>query len=246
MSGISAPSSKAVWTAGAALSTAAPSHVLRTLEPYALPTLAWPGADTRATPIGAPGRRGPLPVLAGAGVTLRPLRRSDAASLLARLSTEEVARFISPPPTTLEGFERFIDATGRQCAAGLSTCFGIVPKGIQNAVGLIQVRRRDAAFITAEWGFAIGSPFWGTGLFMDAATRVIDFAFGTVGVHRLEARAAAANGRGNGALRKLGAVQEAVLRESLSKDGQHMDQILWSILADDWCRAESRHGRRVR
>ena len=37
---------------------------------------------------------------------------------------------------------------------------------------------------------------------------MLDFAFETVGVHRLEARSAVANGRGNGALRKMGAVQE--------------------------------------
>ena len=49
-----------------------------------------------------------LPVLTGTLVTLRELRLSDAPSLLAMLSTEEVSRFISPPPTTVEGFERFI------------------------------------------------------------------------------------------------------------------------------------------
>jgi len=49
-----------------------------------------------------------LPVLTGSMVTLRELRLSDAPSLLAMLATEEVARFISPPPTTVEGFERFI------------------------------------------------------------------------------------------------------------------------------------------
>ena len=58
-----------------------------------------------------------LPVLTGSMVTLRPLRLSDAASLLAMLSTEEVSRFISPPPTTVEGFERFIAWTHRECAA---------------------------------------------------------------------------------------------------------------------------------
>jgi RimJ/RimL family protein N-acetyltransferase len=50
----------------------------------------------------------------------------------------------------------------------------------------------------------------------------------------MEARAAVQNGRGNGAMRKLGAVQEGVLRRSLYCRGQYFDQLLWSILADDW------------
>jgi len=55
-------------------------------------------------------------------------------------------------------------------------------------------------------------------------------------VHRLEARAAVMNGRANGALQKIGAVQEGVLRRSFLKDGQYYDQILWSILREDWRR----------
>jgi RimJ/RimL family protein N-acetyltransferase len=64
-----------------------------------------------------------LPVLAGTGFTMRELRLEDAASLLAMLTTEEVSRFISPPPTTVEGFERFIMWTQRERQAGNYACF---------------------------------------------------------------------------------------------------------------------------
>ena len=53
-------------------------------------------------------------------------------------------------------------------------------------------------------------------------------------MHRLEARAALKNGRGNGALQKLGAVQEAVLRKSFLRNGQYFDQALYTILDSDW------------
>jgi len=175
-----------------------------------------------------------LPVLTGKNVTLRELRVSDAPSLFAMLTTEEVSRFISPPPTTVEGFERFIMWANRERAAGNYACFAIVPHGMDTAVGLFQVRQLEPGWGTAEWGFAIGSAFWGKGLFTEGAELVLDFVFETIGVHRLEARAALQNGRGNGALRKLGAVQEGVLRRSFLRNGQYMDQALWSILAEDW------------
>lgn len=176
-----------------------------------------------------------LPVMTGHGaVTLRELRLSDAWSLLTLLTTEDVTRFISPPPTTLDGFERFILWTQRERAAGNYACFGVVPDDSDVAVGIIQIRRLEPDFATSEWGFAIGSSFWGTGLFVAAARRVADFAFETLGVHRLEARAAVLNGRGNGALQKLGASRECVLRQSFLRDGEYLDQVLWSIVADDW------------
>jgi RimJ/RimL family protein N-acetyltransferase len=180
-----------------------------------------------------------LPVLTGSMVTLRELRLSDAPSLLTMLSTQEVARFISPPPTTVEGFERFIAWTHRERAAGNYACFAVVPHGMDTAIGIFQVRQLEPGFGTAEWGFAIGSAFWGTGVFMDGARMVIDFAFETIHTHRLEARAAIQNGRGNGALRKIGAMQEGILRKSFLRDGEYLDQALWTILRGEWMEAKT-------
>ena len=178
--------------------------------------------------------RDALPVLAGSNFTLRELRREDAPSLVTMLTTEEVSRFISPPPTTVEGFEKFIEWAHRERSAGSYVCFAVVPTGCETAVGLFQLRSIEQGFVNAEWGFALGSQFWGTGIFIEAARLVVDFGVDVVGIERLEARAAVANGRGNGALRKLGAVQEGLLRRSFLRNGVYHDQVLWGILAEDW------------
>lgn len=191
------------------------------------------GGTTAHTTTSSDWRRA-LPVLAAGQVVLRELRPSDAASLLAMLTTAEVSRFISPPPTTVEGFERFIAWTFRERAAGTYACFAVTLKGFDTAIGIFQVRALTSNFQTAEWGFAIGSPFWGTGVFTEGADLVIAFAFETIGVHRLEARAAVRNGRGNAALRKIGAVQEGVLRKSFLRNGEYLDQVLYAIVEDDY------------
>jgi ribosomal-protein-alanine N-acetyltransferase len=179
-----------------------------------------------------------LPVIAGAGITLRELRMADAPALLALLAEAEVARFISPPPTTVEGFERFIAWAQQERSAGRYICFAVVPEGTDTAVGIFQIRHLDVPDGTAEWGFAMDRPMWGTGLFAAAARLTIDFAFDALGVHRLEARAAVGNGRGNGALAKIGAVREGVLRSSFLRQGQYHDQALWSIVREDWRRQQ--------
>ncbi|MEZ5419452.1 MAG: GNAT family N-acetyltransferase [Vicinamibacterales bacterium] len=196
----------------------------------ALPAVEFPAASATTS---TDWRRA-LPVLSAGPVTLRGLREGDAESLFQLLTTEEVARFISPPPTSVEGFRRFIAWAHREQAAGKYVCFAVVPRGSDTAVGIFQVRQLDASFDTAEWGFVVGAPYWGTGLFAAGAALVVEFAFEQLGVHRLEARAAVQNGRGNGALAKIGAVREAVLRRSFERHGQHHDQHLWAILADDW------------
>ena len=212
-------------------------------QPHLEPTLPPVSLQTPST-ITSDWRTG-LPCLTGNLVNLREMRASDAPALFAALSSEQVSKFISPPPATVEGFGRFINWAIRQRQSGQYVCFAVVPHGTDTAVGIFQVRSLEPAFGTAEWGFALAPECWGTGIFVDGAKLVVDFAFEGLGVHRLEARAAIKNGRGNGALRKLGAVQEGVLRRSFLRNGEYLDQALWTILQDEWLQAKTVWGSRV-
>ena len=87
--------------------------------------------------------------------------------------------------------------------------------------------------------FAIAPEFWGSGLFSKGAAAVLGFAFEVVGVRRLEARAAVQNMRGNNALRKIGAMQEGILRKSFLRGGKLIDQALWAIVDEDWYRSKA-------
>ena len=73
----------------------------------------------------------------------------------------------------------------------------------------------------------------------------MEFAFETIGVHRLEARVAVENGRGNGALAKMGVIREGTLRRSVLRHGKYIDQALWSIRREDWRQAKAVWGSKV-
>jgi ribosomal-protein-alanine N-acetyltransferase len=113
-------------------------------------------------------------------------------------------------------------------------CYAVTLKDSDTAIGMFQIRELEPKFQTAEWGFALGSPFWGTGVFTESAQLILQFVFVTLGVYRLEARAAVRNGRGGRALQKMGAVQEGVLRRSFRSNGEYLDQVLYAIIQDDW------------
>ena len=178
--------------------------------------------------------RDALPILHDGTVTLRELRAGDAASLVDQLSRPGVWRFIEPCPSTAEGFRRFIRWTHAERRHGTLACYGIILGRPARAVGLIQVWRVERDFSTAEWGVALGEPFWGTGAFMRAAHLVLDVVFSQLRVYRLEARAVDANVRGNRALEKLGAKREGVLRGGFHDGVVIRDHVMWSILAPEW------------
>jgi RimJ/RimL family protein N-acetyltransferase len=147
------------------------------------------------------------------------------------LAPEEVSRFIARPPETVEAFEHFIRWSHRQRASGEHLCLGIVPEGREDAIGIFQLQVLSAD--TPEWGFAMGSPFWGSGLFVEGAEAMLDFTFRGLGIKELGARSAVENGRGNGALRKIGAVCAGVIPQGLVKDDHRYDEYYWTIRADE-------------
>ena len=130
--------------------------------------------------------------------------------------------------------QELIERAARERAAGLSFTYAIVLTAARAIVGLAQVRQLDPTFEAAEWEVTLAPSARGTGIFLEAARLIGSFTFGTIGTHRLEARVLLQNGRANGAMRKLGAVEEGVLRRSVRRGGTYLDQVLWSLLKEDW------------
>jgi RimJ/RimL family protein N-acetyltransferase len=184
-------------------------------------------------------RRG-LPELSDGTVVLRELRSHDAPSLLHHLNHSRVLQYIASCPSSVEGFRRFIRWTHAERRRGLHACYGIIPPGQTTPAGIIQIWPIERDFSTAEWGFALGESYWGTGLFTRSARLLLDAVFGPFGVFRLETRAVDANGRGNAVLRKLGATREGVLRGGFRDGDVVSDHVMWSMLAPDWLAIRSR------
>jgi RimJ/RimL family protein N-acetyltransferase len=172
-----------------------------------------------------------IPVLSGPTLQVREVEACDVETLFELLTDPRVTEYISSPPPSRHAFEGFIEWAHRQREAGSCVCFAVVPNGLQQAVGLVQLRALEPKFHIAEWGFALGAAFWSTGIFQEAAVLVAQFAFKTIGVQRLEARAVVDNGRGNRALEKLGAKGEAELRKAFNRT---YTQFLWAIVSDEW------------
>src|SRR5687768_7985834 len=119
-------------------------------------------------------------LLTGNLVTVREVTATDAPTLYEALTDPRVTAHISPPPPSLRAIEGFIAWAQRERALGNGVAFGIVPSGLQHAVGLIQVRAFEPTFFTAEWGFVLSASFWSTGVFQEAAKLVMRFAFDTL------------------------------------------------------------------
>jgi N-acetyltransferase len=175
-----------------------------------------------------------LPVLTGQTVTLREPAPADLAPLYAVLATAEVPQFGLDGDLSETSVSRFIDAAQEDRARGFAFSYVITIGTGRHVVGLIQVRALDPMFESGEWDAIVLPSVRGTTVFIESARLVGSFAFGSLGTHRLECRVLLQNGRANGALRKLGASQEGLLRRSVRRHDEYFDQVLWAVLRDDW------------
>ena len=181
-----------------------------------------------------PDWRQELPPLTAKLVTLREPSSSDLRPLMDLLLLADASRFGIDEPVSELAVQQMLDRIAHDRRTGVAFTYLITVPSTRAVVGLLQTRQIDLSWESAEWECTIAPSWRGTGVFLEAARLVGSFAFGTVGVHRLEARVLLQNGRANGALRKLGAVQEGILRESMRRGNDYLDQVLWSVLKEDW------------
>jgi ribosomal-protein-alanine N-acetyltransferase len=176
-----------------------------------------------------------LPVLMGRRLLLREPTRADGERLFACASDPEVTRFLAfDPPRSLDDTLDFISRVQAWRQQDRAYVFLVASLATDEPWGVIALRHVDLALGTAEVGTWLRRSEWGTGANEEAKALLLDYAFGPLGLHRVEARIAVGHARSRRAFEKLGAVAEGTLRESFRKDGVVADQVLYAILAPEW------------
>ena len=87
-----------------------------------------------------------------------------------------------------------------------------------------------------EWeiGWAIHPADWGKGFAVEAAHRLLEFAFTDLGAHRAVAFSHAQNTASFRVMQKLGMQQDGLLRETRFWRGTWSDEVVFSILEREW------------
>ncbi len=112
---------------------------------------------------------------------------------------------------------------------GLPNQWRIVPKDIEQVVGLIGYIRWDREAGVAEIGFGIVQVMWGRGYMTEACRAVIDYGFDEMGVVRVEARCQITNLASARVLEKIGMQREGVVRGRVHSKAPEEDFWLYAI-----------------
>lgn len=164
--------------------------------------------------------------------TLRAWRSEDVASLVRHADDRAVSinlRDRFPHPYTRADAASWIDLVAAQEP---QRHFAIVVDG-EAAGGIGFDPRTDVNRRTAEVGYWVGRVHWGRGIATEALVAIVDYAFSTFDLVRLEASVYEWNPASARVLEKAGFHLEARLEKRVVKDGRTIDELLYALVRTD-------------
>ena len=88
--------------------------------------------------------------------------------------------------------------------------------------------------IRADLGYDLNASYWNQGIMTEAVSAVVDFAFRTLQINRIEATASTENPASIKVLEKLGFVSEGVMRERSFLNGRCHDMVMLAMIKREY------------
>lgn len=159
---------------------------------------------------------------------LRPWKKDDLPSLVKHANNFEIARNmmdIFPHPYTKEDGEKFLEMVLKQDPPMI---LAIEVEG--EAVGSIGLHpQKDIMRKNGELGYWLAEPFWGKGIVTKAIKEMVDYGFKNLDIERIFARPFGTNIASQKALEKAGFKLEAHLENTLYKNQEYQDELIYAL-----------------
>lgn len=168
-------------------------------------------------------------------LTLRGFRADDGPGLYAYHRRPEVAALLLADPLTLREAEH----TARDRVESIAPDRGgrylsLVLEHEGELVGDVMLRLEGAAVTQGEIGWVLHPDHAGRGFATEAATALLDLAFGHYALHRVIANLDARNGRSAALCERLGMRRELDARADFWSKGEWTSSYTYAVLAEEW------------
>jgi N-acetyltransferase len=176
-------------------------------------------------------------ILENERVLLRRLQLDDFDRLVNFALTEpDLWKFSLVQVAGTDQFRSYVQAACRDFELGNSFPFIVFDKKSGAYAGSTRYYDIQLASGSLQVGYTwYGKAFQGTGLNKNCKLLLLQYAFETLGLERVEFRADATNARSIAAMKRIGCTVEGILRSHLPKaSGGRRDSIILSILRPEW------------
>ena len=181
-----------------------------------------------------------LPTITTARLTLRLISHDDVDALFEVFSNVEVMRYWSSPPladraAAVALVSEIHDSFERQ----VMLKWGVARLTDNKVIGTTTLYNLDFSNRRAELGYALGRDYWGQGYMQEALQGLLEYAFETLDLRRLEADVDPRNKASIQTLERLGFQREGFLRERWEVGGEIQDALFYGLLRSEWKRNDT-------
>jgi RimJ/RimL family protein N-acetyltransferase len=175
-------------------------------------------------------------VLEGSLVRLEPLGPRHLEGLCAVGLDPEIWRFTIANVDSQAAMERYLAQALAEQRAGVALPFATVLRASGEVIGSTRFHSAAPAHRRVEIGWTwLGRAWQRTGANTEAKYLMLRHAFERWNCLRVEFKTSTLNQRSRAALRRIGAVEEGVLRSHMiNEDGTVRDSVYFSILQEEW------------
>ena len=175
------------------------------------------------------------PTLHTARLRLRPFISADADALFALQSSAYVLRYWDAPPwSEMVRAARFIAACRQMAEEGSGARLAIDRVSDRTFIGWCGLTRWNPDHRSASMGYCLDDAAWGHGYATEAARALLQWAFETLDLNRVQAEADTRNVASARVLEKIGFVREGTLREDCVVNGEVSDSWVFGLLRREW------------
>ena len=170
-------------------------------------------------------------------VHIRRVVRKDEAEFVHLMRTSQALHepWISPPTNPVL-FKYYLQRIDREDHEGFVICRNTDDQ-IVGAININNIVR--GSFLSASLGYYVGAEYQGTGYMQEGLELLLNYAFSTMGLHRLEANIQPENLRSQKLVERCGFIKEGFSPGFLFINGAWRDH-------ERWCCVHQRHGLRSR
>jgi RimJ/RimL family protein N-acetyltransferase len=176
------------------------------------------------------------PVLENERVRLQPLAPEDLSRLLPIALQPSLWNVALVKITDRVAMENYFETAFREREDKQSIPFAIIDKRTGAWAGSTRYGNIVPAHLRLEIGWTwIGEAYQRTGLNRWMKLAMLDHAFGTLGMNRVELKTDLLNEKSKQAMRGIGATEEGIFRRHMiTPEGRLRDSIFFSIIREEW------------
>ncbi|MGH3471406.1 MAG: GNAT family N-acetyltransferase [Nocardioidaceae bacterium] len=177
----------------------------------------------------------PTPALRTARLSLRPFTDADADALFALHSNAYVLRYWDSPPWSERArAARFIAACGEMADEGTGARLAMDRVSDGGFIGWCSLTRWNPDYRSASLGYCLNDAAWGHGYATEGAHALLQWAFDTLDLNRVQAETDTRNAASARVLEKLGFAREGKLREDCVVNGEVSDSWVYGLIKREW------------